>query len=349
MVLLRAFQNWQKARSEGYERNFSETNFISTSTMEMIVGLRAQLLGQLRAAGFVRARGNGDIRDLNTNSENWAVVKAALCAGAYPNLIRIDRQRRQLITQKESKVRFHPSSVLMTTNTTNQRDGGGNAAKYSGKDVDNYPSDWFIYEEMTRIGRVSYARTCTILSPITVSIFAGPARLPSDHLIIGNGAEEDDDSLSEDEMMAPESALLKIDDWLAFKTTPEIASLVIPLRQKWHALFLRRMESPLKSMSSADDMVIKTIVQVLTSQEQALGLQQPVGVGQRPRPMTSDYCPPVSNTLMNSPGQRNVSSAGRPQQQQPGRQGGGRSPRNQQQQQQQFGDAFAKPRSTKRY
>ena len=60
--------------------------------------LRAQLLGQLRASGFVRARGGGDIRDLNTNSENWAVVKAALCAGAYPNVVRIDRKKGRLVS-----------------------------------------------------------------------------------------------------------------------------------------------------------------------------------------------------------------------------------------------------------
>ena len=67
--------------------------------MEMVVVMRSQLLGQLRASGFVRARGGGDIRDLNTNSENWAVVKAALCAGMYPNLIRVDREHMQLRTQ----------------------------------------------------------------------------------------------------------------------------------------------------------------------------------------------------------------------------------------------------------
>jgi hypothetical protein len=47
----------------------------------------------------VRARGGGDIRDLNTNSENWAVVKAALCAGMFPNLIYVDRRKGDLITQ----------------------------------------------------------------------------------------------------------------------------------------------------------------------------------------------------------------------------------------------------------
>lgn len=62
--------------------------------------------------GFVRARGGGDIRDVNTNSENWAVVKAALVAGMYPNLVHVDRENVVLTGPKEKKVRFHPTSVL---------------------------------------------------------------------------------------------------------------------------------------------------------------------------------------------------------------------------------------------
>jgi hypothetical protein len=57
------------------------------------------LLGQLRASGFVRAKGAGDIRDLNKNSENWAVVKAALTAGSYPQMVRFDREAKQLRSQ----------------------------------------------------------------------------------------------------------------------------------------------------------------------------------------------------------------------------------------------------------
>ena len=44
----------------------------------------------------MRARGGGDIRDLNSNSENWAVVKGALCAGLYPNLLHVDKESRQI-------------------------------------------------------------------------------------------------------------------------------------------------------------------------------------------------------------------------------------------------------------
>lgn len=67
---------------------------------------------QFVSSGFVRARGGGDIRDVNQNSENWAVVKAALVAGMYPNLIHVERDSLTLMGSKEKKVRLHPTSVL---------------------------------------------------------------------------------------------------------------------------------------------------------------------------------------------------------------------------------------------
>ena len=91
MTLLRAFQGWQVAKTEGREGAFCRKFGTSASTLEMVTGMRSQLLGQLRAAGFVRPKGADDIRDLNRNSENWAVVKAALAAGAYPSIARLDR------------------------------------------------------------------------------------------------------------------------------------------------------------------------------------------------------------------------------------------------------------------
>ena len=42
---------------------------------------RSQILGQLKIAGFIRPRGAGDIRDLNSNSNNLAVVKVGSVSG----------------------------------------------------------------------------------------------------------------------------------------------------------------------------------------------------------------------------------------------------------------------------
>lgn len=60
--LINHLQAWQKACTEGWERGWCERNYISGAAMEMIHGMRSQVLAQLRGAGFVRARGPGDIR-----------------------------------------------------------------------------------------------------------------------------------------------------------------------------------------------------------------------------------------------------------------------------------------------
>ncbi len=60
----------------------------------------------------MRARGGSDIRDVNLNSENWAVVKAALVAGMYPNLVHLNQETSLLSSNREKKIHFHPTSVL---------------------------------------------------------------------------------------------------------------------------------------------------------------------------------------------------------------------------------------------
>ncbi|XP_052792916.1 3'-5' RNA helicase YTHDC2-like isoform X2 [Mya arenaria] len=267
MALLRVFQAWQKARTDGWERNFCTRNYVSPAVMEMIVGMRSQLLGQLRASGFVRARGGGDIRDLNTNSENWAVVKAALCAGAYPNIVRRDKYTQKLTGQSSEKIGVHKSSVLPDK-------------------VGSLPSDWVFYEEMTRSGvtpafkSLACIRTCTVVSPITVALFSGPAKLPADAIketiqdegMVGLGEPSDSENEDPEENKA---CLLQLSDWLAFRIDAESACLGIQLRQKWHCLFLKRMGAPSKPLTQADEAVVSAVVNVLTNEEQALGLQQP--------------------------------------------------------------------------
>ncbi|XP_057259847.1 3'-5' RNA helicase YTHDC2 isoform X1 [Pezoporus wallicus] len=294
MALLRAFQAWQKARSDGWERAFCEKNFLSQATMEIIVGMRSQLLGQLRASGFVRARGGADIRDVNTNSENWAVVKAALVAGMYPNLVHVDRESLVLTGPKEKKVRFHPTSVLSQPQYKKIPPANGQAAA-----IQALPTDWLIFDEMTRAHRIANIRCCSVVTPVTVSLFCGPARLPSNALqepssFQGDGLSNDNSDSEVEDKTTANLALLKLDEWLHFRLDPEAAGLLLQLRQKWHSLFLRRMRAPSKPWSQVDETTVRAIVAVLSSEEQSAGLQQPSGIGQRPRPMTSEELPVTS-------------------------------------------------------
>ncbi|XP_073200826.1 3'-5' RNA helicase YTHDC2 isoform X3 [Lepidochelys kempii] len=250
--------------------------------------------------GFVRARGGGDIRDVNTNSENWAVVKGALVAGMYPNLVHVDRENLVLTGPKEKRVRFHPTSVLSQPQYKKIPPANGQAAA-----IQALPTDWLIYDEMTRAHRIANIRCCSAVTPVTVSLFCGPARLPSNALQepssfrVDGVLNDSSDSEMEDRTTA-NLAALKLDEWLHFKLDPEAASLLLQLRQKWHSLFLRRMRAPSKPWSQVDEATIRAIIAVLSTEEQSAGLQQPSGIGQRPRPMSSEELPLASSWRSNS-------------------------------------------------
>lgn len=99
------------------------------------------------------------------------------------------------------------------------------------------------------------------------------------------------ESDSETETTQESTTILKLDDWVVFKLDREVARLILHLRQKWNALFLRRMKYPSRVMSHFDEHVVKAVVTVITNEEQACGLQQPLGIGQRPKPLVVDYYP----------------------------------------------------------
>uniref|UniRef100_A0A8C4IFS5 RNA helicase n=1 Tax=Dicentrarchus labrax TaxID=13489 RepID=A0A8C4IFS5_DICLA len=294
MALLRAFQAWQKARSDGWERSFCEKNFLSQATMDMILGMRTQLLGQLRAIGFVRARGGSDIRDVNLNSENWAMVKAALVAGMYPNLVHVNHETSLLSSYREKKIHFHPTSIL------NESQFKENTTV---KLAHAHPTDWLIYDEMSRGHRMASVRCCSMVTPITVAIFGGCAKLPSSALqepAVQTATDSLLDDISDSE--TEDLAGMRIDDWLVFQLDREAAGLVFELRQKWQNLFIKRIRCPSKPWSQQDEAIIRTLVSVLSEEEQRAGLQQPTGIGQRPRPMSSEEGPHASvKNSKNSP------------------------------------------------
>ncbi|XP_069370427.1 3'-5' RNA helicase YTHDC2 isoform X2 [Paralichthys olivaceus] len=276
MALLTAFQAWQRACSNGSERSFCKKHFLSHSTMEKIHGIRIQLLAQLRAMGFVQANGSSDIVELNHNSENWAVVKAALVAGMYPNVIHID-QESSLLSSNKKKIHFHPSSVL------NQF-----KEKTSSKSGEALPTEWLICDEIRRGKKVVSVRCCSLVTSITVAIFGGCASFPLEEHAVPSAAgsslsgrpQDDSDSGSED------VAEVKVDDWLAFQCESEGARMVLKLREMWQNLFTWRTSFPSKPCNQKEQTVLKTLISVLTEEEQRAGLQQPSGIGQRPRTTT---------------------------------------------------------------
>ena len=276
MAMLRAFQDWQQARSEQRERSWCRDNQVSNTTMEMVAGIRNQVLAQLRASGFVKARGPGDIKSINVNSNNWSLVKACLMSGLYPNIVRVDKEEGRssvLRTQRESKVRLSPGSVL-------------NSAS-----LQSLNTDWLLYEEMSRVGRIALVKGVTPISPITLALFGG-SDLASAEGGAGNVYIEETSDSEVEEGDGNGSSLVMVDTWTVFNSNQETSELVSQLRQKWSGVWGRRLCSTYKQSrlgaDEVEDGVVTTIVQLLSMEDIRLGLVQPMGVGQRPKHVAVD-------------------------------------------------------------
>ena len=78
--------------------------------------------------------------------------------------------------RKECSVMFHPSSTLHEC----PKSPHVSVAASLSAVIQTLPSDWLVYEEISRSGQFCHAPCCTVVSPITVAVFAGPARMPLD-------------------------------------------------------------------------------------------------------------------------------------------------------------------------
>lgn len=54
------------------------------------------------------------------------------------------------------------------------------SAQTHATNVETIPCDWLLYEEMTRTGNFCHVKMVTLVNPLTVALFCGPARLSVD-------------------------------------------------------------------------------------------------------------------------------------------------------------------------
>jgi len=87
--------------------------------------------------------------------------------------------------RKEVKVFFHPSSTLRDYPKSSRM----TSAQTHATNVQSLPCDWLLYEEMSRTGRFCHVKVVTLVNPLTVALFSGPARLPMDVIYEAEGKQ----------------------------------------------------------------------------------------------------------------------------------------------------------------
>ncbi|KAK0506080.1 P-loop containing nucleoside triphosphate hydrolase protein [Armillaria luteobubalina] len=131
LTIHNAFSSWRRAcGNPGTARNFCRVNFLSHQNLQQIEELRQQFLGYLVDSSFIQVDRNfvrelGRARyvrnrtrfitvppELDCNSNNTALLNAALVAGLYPKILAVDPTTNQMRTISNNQLAaFHPSSI----------------------------------------------------------------------------------------------------------------------------------------------------------------------------------------------------------------------------------------------
>lgn len=245
LAVVAAYNGWKAALSKGGRRaasDFCTRGFVSDQAMEAITAGRKQYAEILEDLGFIpRAYlprltgppayssagyqtlanigpGNENHGDLDEMSGSARVVKAALCAGLYPQILRIEHPKAKFqkvhggavetdnapgtikfFDREKGRVFLHPSSINFST----------------GK----FESGWLAYSELVQTSKV-FVRESSMVPVYALLLFGG------------------------DLLVHHDQGLVRVDGWATFKAPGRIAVLVRELRAEAAALLQRKIEDP---------------------------------------------------------------------------------------------------------
>ncbi|CAO1315205.1 unnamed protein product [Diamesa tonsa] len=249
LVLLRIFQLWNNFKTEdSNDREFCEEHFINVGTLERINGTRSKIIGHLRSLGLIKS--NGNLTLMNTHSTKWSVIKLCLAAGLYPSIAKIDQKTGTITSERERKLVIHSTSSL--NGALNQNS--------------SYPTEWAIYEEQFKVGKLSIIKGCSMVTGLTIAFTAGK------QLTIDTN----------------NSCILQVDDWIRFITTENNVHLVCEMRRLLDELMNKYLKDVHDyKFTDQDGYLIDAIATIIQMEDELNGFtSQHSGIGARPRAIT---------------------------------------------------------------
>ena len=239
LTLLRAFDGWRNAKSRGEEWSFCRRYFLSNTTLRMIDEMRKQFFELLIGIGFMsEMRGSSKSSRRrwqkhllngphNANASNLSLIRSVICAGLYPNILRIMPTKKEgeepKIKAKDGEVFIHPVSVNFQEKRFNSR-------------------KLLVYMEKVKSSKV-YIRDCSVISPYSVLLFGGSVKYyPSDKVVC-------------------------VDGWLPFLTDRRVAAVMKVLRNELNELLERKIQRPNEDLTEASKKVMNAVSHLLWSEQ----------------------------------------------------------------------------------
>ena len=222
IAIVAVYNKWKAATVQGGRRaaaEFCNRHFLSDQAMEIIEAGRRQYADVLADLGFApRSYLSQPQSTLDTYSHNARVVKSAITAGLYPQLLRVlsptakyqkvlggametdnDPSQFKFFDKERGRVFLHPASVNF----------------HCGK----FESGWLAYSDIVETSKV-FVRESSMVPVYSILLFGGDLTVHHDQ------------------------GLIKVDDWAQFKAPGRIAVLVKELRSEVASLLARKIQDP---------------------------------------------------------------------------------------------------------
>ncbi|XP_002978696.2 DExH-box ATP-dependent RNA helicase DExH6 [Selaginella moellendorffii] len=234
LAVVAAFDGWEAARKRGQDYSFCSQYSLSPGVMNMLDGMRKQLLRELTLKGFVKR----DPRPCSLNAKDPGIVRAILSACLYPSVARIlppDESGRKVIAQiaRGEKVRIHPQSSNFRLLVQQQF-----------PDLNVYNDHLLVFDEVTRGESQVYIRNNTCVKPHPLLFFC--TELSVAPLRSYREEEYEMAGPAERELMeaADDTLAMVIDRWLKYQTSSVMAAQVYCLRERLLSALLFKVKNP---------------------------------------------------------------------------------------------------------
>lgn len=232
LTIWTAYRQWRSQKDRRSESEFFRKFFLSRQTLHALSNIKRELLQLLTYAGFTgkfTADRNSQWESpshLNLHSANEPLLKAVICAGLYPNVLRVDlpplySSQQPTLNNPTDKASLHPSSVTHSHIPKGYR--------------------WLVYHAMVRSSKV-FVRDVTFVSPCPLLFFGGPIEVQH------------------------EKQTITVDEWITFSAPPKTAVIFKELGKEMDRLLIDKIRKPSTDLSSTKLPFLDIVVQLLSQE-----------------------------------------------------------------------------------
>ena len=271
---LKAFLFWIKGREKDGTSYAFDTGFLNYGQCEMAYMVRAKILTHLERLESFKTCCPQEYKEYNQFSDNFSMIRAALCAAFFPNILRVQWEKKSILSFVDSIISIGRHSILHDVISRKMKDTSSCSV----------PSNWFIYSDSKKLTRKTEVSDLTCVSPLAVALFSGHTliRCSYETLAVPEHQTNSNSSNSSNWDRSSNQFLFRVVKWICFTTNKQDAELLLGLRQRLHSLVMKQFKIKAE-FHLGDTETLSCTASLLREEDKHIGLKLVSGCSQRSR------------------------------------------------------------------